>query len=740
MSVPTIHPTQPDNIPKILTKIPNWVCYQAKLLTKADGSQKYTKIPIDPKTGGAGKSNDPGTWGDFETAKAFLAKSSKATGLGFVFQRDKKISAIDIDNCFDDKGDLHPDAEAIIEEFDSYTELSPSGNGVHIFIQGTLPKVTSGKYQEPFPFEVEVFCDSYFMTMTGILASGPSSAVERRTKPLNKLYTYLESAKKTSYVAGSSERPEALTDVNKFEDTVIPMLADLKPEARKTARSPSGTAGWVWKMTCPWHEDHRSGGDEGFVFFYSDGMPAFKCFHTACQNKGWADLSRLKSLPEPSYIDDFNSRHAVVQIEGQTKILNERFSPDGRELTLTTSSFQDFKNLYMNKTTTLEIRGEPVQINLANQWLRSSKRRQYSRIVFEPDTSVVYPLEYNLFRGFSTVPTKGCWKRMREHVEENVCRGVKEHSDWLFAWMARILQQPGSRRPGTCPVLRGGQGTGKSLVGTTLGRLVDPHFAHLTLSQHLTGNFNAHLKDKLLVFADEALFAGNREGIGRLKALITEERLSIEPKGVDAFDIRNHINLIMASNEDWVIPAEIDERRFFVLDIDPKRAKDTKFFGQIVKDMENGGYEAMAYDLMKLDWESTNLRLAPMTDALIEQKESSMESVAQYWSHCLEYGQLIRADSELNELDGDMDNWPVDVRKSEVYSGYCLFCRRHGVRYKEYSAPFWRIFKRLVGEWAEKQSSGSSDRRHVHVPDLETARAAWRAKLRNEDVELADGY
>ena len=84
-------------------------------------------------------------------------------------------------------------------------------------------------------------------------------------------------------------------------------------------------------------------------------------------------------------------------------------------------------------------------------------------------------------------------------------------------------------------------------------------------AKHLTGNFNGHLRDTVLLFADEAFFAGDRAHVGVLKALITEPTLTIEAKYANAVQMPNFVHLMMASNEEWVIPAGPEARRFFGL-------------------------------------------------------------------------------------------------------------------------------------------------------------------------------
>ncbi len=94
-------------------------------------------------------------------------------------------------------------------------------------------------------------------------------------------------------------------------------------------------------------------------------------------------------------------------------------------------------------------------------------------------------------------------------------------------------------------------------------RILGPHFYAIHHTKKLTGNFNSHLKDVILAFADEAFWAGDKQAEGVLKAMITEPFVSIEHKGKDAIQIKNHINICIASNNDWVIPAGMEERRLF---------------------------------------------------------------------------------------------------------------------------------------------------------------------------------
>src|SRR5262249_5218298 len=139
-------------------------------------------------------------------------------------------------------------------------------------------------------------------------------------------------------------------------------------------------------------------------------------------------------------------------------------------------------------------------------------------------------------------------------------------------------------------------------------------------SLHLTGNFNGHLRDCIFLFADEAFFPGNPAHVGVLKSIITEPHLTIEAKYQNAVLAPNFVHLMMASNEDWVVPASLEARRFFVLDVLPTHANNHVYFGAIQAELDSGGFEAMLHDLLKHDISTFNVRRVPSTTGLQSQK------------------------------------------------------------------------------------------------------------------------
>jgi hypothetical protein len=365
------------------------------------------------------------------------------------------------------------------------------------------------------------------------------------------------------------------------------------------------------------------------------------------------------------FIEELNQNHAVINVSGGFYILEETIDPTFGYRKIQFSSPTDFKNFYAYRFVDWphpKNENKMVKTCIADAWRLSRQRREYKGIVFEPGKDV--PRYYNLWQGFSVEPIEGDWSLMREHIKKIICQGNEDLFRWVMAWMARIVQEPGNDRPGTCIVLLGGPGVGKGILAREFGALFVAHFLHLNSISHVTSQFNAHLANKLLVFCDEALWDGDKKAEGVMKAIITEPTFPLQYKYKDIFQVKNYANLIIASNSSWVVPANENERRFCVLDVSPERAKDTRYFNAIVNQMMHGGREAMLYDLQKLDIAGINLRIIPKTTALTGQVLHGLDGVAKFWLHCLTHPESLPRER--------MGGQPY-VGKTILYNLYCKF-------------------------------------------------------------------
>src|SRR5438445_564404 len=121
-----------ESIPDELKARDQWLNWR-----RAARDGKPTKIPYASKTGVNASVTDPSTWATFEEA---LAACPNYDGAGYVLTPDDPYTGVDLDRCLDPAtGKLDPWARSIVDQLHSYTEVSPSGEGVRIFVRGSLP-------------------------------------------------------------------------------------------------------------------------------------------------------------------------------------------------------------------------------------------------------------------------------------------------------------------------------------------------------------------------------------------------------------------------------------------------------------------------------------------------------------------------------------------------------------------------------------------------------------------------
>jgi len=431
-------------------------------------------------------------------------------------------------------------------------------------------------------------------------------------------------------------------------------------------------------------------------------------------------------------LEELNKKYASCLLSGKFRVLREHHNEAMGFNSVEFIDKHSFADFYANrKCFVYDSKGGKRKAKLIKTWMEWGGRRSYDSVVFAPDNKMS-PTSYNLFRGFEVTPKHGDWSLLHRHVKEGLCDGNEQHYRYLMTWLARIIQDPGGKRPGVAVVLRGGKGVGKGTLANCFGKLFGESYVPVSSSKGLTGDFNMHLAKALLVFADEAVWGGDKQAEGRLKALITEPALDFEPKGIDKMTMKSHINLIMASNEDWAVPASEDERRFFVLDIEKKPYMTHDFFAKLYAQMENGGYEAMMHDLLQWDCSAVNLRDVPQTEGLIRQKLETIGPVMEFWFNMLDRGYLLSNPdtggprlSAYKDEDGPADQWPHEVLKHEIsheFQNVFMRGRRHPVK----DNSFWRQTKKFWHDFREQQRWIDGERpRTVAVSDLREMRKAF---------------
>ena len=303
-------------------------------------------------------------------------------------------------------------------------------------------------------------------------------------------------------------------------------------------------------------------------------------------------------------------------------------------------------------------------------------------------------------------PTPGDCSLYWQHVRDVICAEDDELYGYVRKWMAHAIQRT-AILPETALVLRGNQGTGKNTFVGWFGRLFNSaHYAELASMNSLVGRFTGHLANKIIIFANEATWGGDKQSEGVLKALITDKIRFIEHKGKDGFFVDNFARVIIASNNDWVVPMGMDDRRFVSCNVSKGRVGDGEYFKAIHDQMDNGGLEALMYDLLQEELSDWNPRQRPRSAIrhALDQKLMSMSPLEKFIFQWV-------VDKEVSKYQRDEERIGLyRVPHNRLYEEYTASCDQmkiqHRLDTKTFSLKVWG--KLIPYEYEFRNNSGKT--------------------------------
>lgn len=434
----------------------------------------------------------------------------------------------------------------------------------------------------------------------------------------------------------------------------------------------------------------------------------------------------FKEIPDDdtsNYLENMNKEFALVFLDDSHTIIQETVDERGRKK-IKYLSEPTFKRMFSTHTVQ---QGKGKALSWAETWLDWPKRREYQGLCFAPEREARFD-HYNLWFGFSCKPNPKPTARQQlgldmflSHARENICDNDDFLFNWLMGYFAHMIQKP-YERPLTTLVFRGKKGTGKNALIDRVGNLFGRrHFMTAHNSRYLTSNFNGHLESCLCLVLDEAFWSGDKAADGILKGLTTAPEVLIERKGRDPFTVDNLVRLVIIGNDDWIIPASNDERRYAVFEVGDGRIQDNSFFSEMREIIdEGGGNGALLQYLKDFDLSTVDINKAPQTKGLGDQKIESLSFLEKFWYECLCEGEI-----PLTEFDG---KWPTDVDKADMRNAVELYYRRHHLRAAVPSAvSIGKLLKRVCPtvDTGQKRYDGARGVRVYRLPELPDARKSW---------------
>lgn len=314
-----------------------------------------------------------------------------------------------------------------------------------------------------------------------------------------------------------------------------------------------------------------------------------------------------------------------------------------------------------------DMRDACVRRDLHRMWAESSERDivRIREVGFDP-TETDPAVTCNLYAGWPTQPAAGDCTKLLELLRYmcSTDRNPEQLYQWVLRWIAYPIQHPGAKMKSTV-VIHGPQGTGKNLFFEAVMKIYGEYGDVLDQSA-VEDKFNDWASRKLFMIADEVVARMDLYHIkNKLKALITGERIRINPKNFQAYWERNHLNLVFLSNEAMPVALDEDDRRHCVVWTPEKQR--TEFYTQVLAEIRDGGVAALHDHLLHLDLGDFGPgTYPPETAAKAELIGLGLDSPLRF------YDELIVGDIPgLDAMPGLTADW---------YEIYKLWCSRSGVR------------------------------------------------------------
>lgn len=574
---------------KQLQQLPRWVNWDAAQKNKAP------KMP----NGSFASSTNPQTWSSFEDVLA-----SSLGGIGFVLSDTDNIIFIDLDHVLNEDKDFKDScgwAKELVENINSYWEVSPSGDGLHGFVRGTLPDNLRNKVYFGTSI-LEVYDSGRYSTITTDLFTDNTIVSEvnldllishlQKQEPLkNNIQIQQLTAHQSSTLSddeviqrmnaeghwltgmgqdGNSELDAALISHLSFwcggDAAQIERIALTNPLKRdKWDRKQSGGTFLQYAIKS-WNNSGKA------EYYHKPEHPIIDIpFGDVCSVADMKKIVKEERKESKKINKDIRSEKKSAEI---SKIMNEWLEENSA------STWFDIKTeKYCIKTADgikyfskngfqqffLSSCGIQVKSNEINiEAIDSDYRPDLSEFFNDSGKRLI-----NTFMETELMSSKIKLFEIPKNINLllNSLFDDKEQLEHFINWLAYIYQY--RQRSGVAWVFAGTQGTGKGILADYIIKGIWKHNAVCNLTDsHLESAFNPYMQDKMFVHFNE-ISADNKKSRtvvkNRLKTWITDETIFINSKGVKEVEKSNYCNVIMSSNEHIPIDIEVNDRRFNVV-------------------------------------------------------------------------------------------------------------------------------------------------------------------------------
>lgn len=335
-------------------------------------------------------------------------------------------------------------------------------------------------------------------------------------------------------------------------------------------------------------------------------------------------LKRAEPLGLSRALFNMNDRYIYVMNPGL--IVNER-----TDSKISPGAFKEHvaaPSIYVSREFEIDGTIKTKTTSAASAWLKWPLRREVEKITYAPGCEKFIIDKrglsvYNSWQGWGVEPKKGdvsLFTDLVDHIFEGAEPGAKE---WFLKWCAYPLQYPGVKLFTDVLIHGRRHGTGKSLIGYTIGRIYGDNFTEIN-QQHLHANHNEWAENKQFILGDDVTGSNKREDADLLKKLITQREIRLNPKYIPSYTVPDVINYFFTSNHADAFFLEDDDRRHFIHEV-KSSPMDEVFYVEYDLWLDSGGASAVFDYLLNYNIDDFN----PAAHAFSTQAKQRMISDVQ---------------------------------------------------------------------------------------------------------------
>ena len=353
-----------------------------------------------------------------------------------------------------------------------------------------------------------------------------------------------------------------------------------------------------------------------------------------------------------------------------------------------------------------------TKLNFISDWMRNNPdQRCYDDIECFPEGSICPPNIFNTWKPFAMEniktyePNEDALKKMLNHIKI-LCGNDDIITDYFIKWIAQMIQFPAIKS--TCPTIISKEGAGKGTLMRLLEKMLGSNkvFETATPSRDIWGDFNGRMANTFLINLNELSKKETIESEGKIKALITDPKITINNKGVSQYDINSYHRFIITTNKEEPINTSSDDRRKFIFRSSDELCGNKEYFNKMYELLDDVNVIKTCYEHFKAikEIEKFNNIQIPVSNYQQQLQKLSVSPIENW----LETFTIANE----NKLE-------VEELSKDLFSSFLKWCSKNISDYKITSVAFGVRLERLkIGGVLEGRHTKKGNTKIFNIPLL----------------------